>query len=61
MALAALGDPARFRCLFARAIPLTPAGFALDPAPVPAAGAAARLAARHPGLHRRHLPAPRPR
>ena len=31
MALAATGDPARFRGLFARAIPLTPAGFALDP------------------------------
>ena len=35
MALAALGDPARFRSLFARAIPLTPAGFALDPALFP--------------------------
>jgi carbamoyltransferase len=32
MALAALGEPARFRSLFARAIPITPAGFALDPA-----------------------------
>jgi carbamoyltransferase len=31
MALAALGDPARFRALFARAIPLTNTGFALDP------------------------------
>jgi hypothetical protein len=30
MALAALGDPARFRSLLARAIPLTAAGFALD-------------------------------
>ena len=35
MALAALGDPARFRSLFAQAIPLTPAGFALDPALFP--------------------------
>ena len=35
MALAALGDPARFRSLFARAIPITPAGFALDPALFP--------------------------
>ena len=31
MALAATGDPARFRDLFARAIRLTPAGFALSP------------------------------
>jgi carbamoyltransferase len=31
MALAALGDPSRFRELFARAIPLTDRGFALDP------------------------------
>jgi carbamoyltransferase len=31
MALAALGDPARFRELFTRAIPLTDTGFALDP------------------------------
>jgi len=31
MALAATGDPARFRDLFASAIPLTPAGFALSP------------------------------
>jgi carbamoyltransferase len=31
MALAATGDPARFRDLLARAIPLTPAGFALSP------------------------------
>jgi len=31
MALAAAGDPARFRRLFARAIPLTPTGFALNP------------------------------
>jgi carbamoyltransferase len=31
MALAALGDPARFREVFAQAIPLTPTGFALDP------------------------------
>jgi carbamoyltransferase len=31
MALAATGDPARFRGLLARAIPLTPAGFTLDP------------------------------
>jgi carbamoyltransferase len=31
MALAATGDPARFRTLFARAITLTPTGFALDP------------------------------
>lgn len=31
MALAALGDPARFRDLFRRAIPLTEHGFALDP------------------------------
>jgi carbamoyltransferase len=30
MALAATGDPARFRDLLARAIPLTPTGFALD-------------------------------
>jgi carbamoyltransferase len=30
MALAALGDPARFRSLFARAIPITDTGFALD-------------------------------
>jgi carbamoyltransferase len=35
MALAALGDPARFRSLFARAIPLTRTGFALDPAVFP--------------------------
>lgn len=32
MALAALGDPTRFRSLFARAIPITDTGFALDPA-----------------------------
>ena len=31
MALAATGDPARFRSLLARAILLTPAGFTLDP------------------------------
>lgn len=31
MALAALGDPVRFRAVFARAIPLTDTGFALDP------------------------------
>lgn len=31
MALAALGDPARFRDLFARAVPITDTGFALDP------------------------------
>jgi carbamoyltransferase len=31
MALAALGDPTRFRPLFARAIPITDIGFALDP------------------------------
>ena len=31
MALAALGDPARFRSMFARAIRLTDQGFALDP------------------------------
>lgn len=30
MALAALGDPARFRALFTRAIPITDTGFALD-------------------------------
>jgi carbamoyltransferase len=35
MALAALGDPARFRSMLAQAIPLTPAGFALDPALFP--------------------------
>lgn len=35
MALAALGDPARFRDAFARAIPLTDSGFALDPALFP--------------------------
>jgi carbamoyltransferase len=35
MALAALGDPARFRSVFTRAIPLTSAGFALDPALFP--------------------------
>ncbi|MEO3810751.1 carbamoyltransferase C-terminal domain-containing protein [Sphaerisporangium sp. B11E5] len=32
MALAALGDPARFRALFERAIPITRSGFALNPA-----------------------------
>lgn len=32
MALAALGDPARFREVFSRAIQITPAGFMLDPA-----------------------------
>lgn len=35
MALAALGDPARFRDLFARAVPLTAAGFAVSPAYFP--------------------------
>nr|WP_272919343.1 carbamoyltransferase C-terminal domain-containing protein [Amycolatopsis rubida] len=35
MALAALGDPARFRGLFARAIPITDTGFALDPGLLP--------------------------
>jgi carbamoyltransferase len=35
MALAALGDPARFRSLFARAIPITDTGFALDPELLP--------------------------
>jgi len=35
MALAALGDPARFRDLLAQAIPLTLTGFALDPALLP--------------------------
>ncbi|MFM9442611.1 carbamoyltransferase [Streptomyces acidiscabies] len=35
MALAALGDPARFRSLFARAVPLTTDGFAVDPAYFP--------------------------
>ncbi|MFD0882995.1 carbamoyltransferase [Streptosporangium algeriense] len=35
MALAALGDPARFRGLFARAVRLSPNGFSLDPALFP--------------------------
>jgi carbamoyltransferase len=35
MALAALGDPARFRGLFTRAVRITPAGFAVDPAYFP--------------------------
>ena len=35
MALAALGDPARFRHVFAQAIPITDTGFALDPALFP--------------------------
>jgi carbamoyltransferase len=35
MALAALGDPARFRDVLARAIPLTDTGFTLDPALFP--------------------------
>ena len=35
MALAALGNPARFRDLLARAIPLTRTGFALDPSLFP--------------------------
>lgn len=35
MALAALGDPARFRALFARAIVLTEDGFALNPRAFP--------------------------
>jgi carbamoyltransferase len=35
MALAATGDPARFRGLLVRAIPLTPSGFTLDPALFP--------------------------
>ena len=35
MALAALGDPARFRGLFTRAVPLTDTGFAVDPAQFP--------------------------
>jgi len=35
MALAALGDPARFRSLFAQAVPLTDTGFAVDPALFP--------------------------
>jgi carbamoyltransferase len=35
MALAALGDPARFRAVLARAIPITDTGFALDPTLLP--------------------------
>lgn len=35
MALAALGDPARFRDLFARAVRITDTGFALDPTLLP--------------------------
>lgn len=35
MALAALGDPARFRSVFARAIPITDTGFTLDSALLP--------------------------
>jgi carbamoyltransferase len=35
MALAALGDPARFRALFARAIPISERGFTLDSALLP--------------------------
>jgi len=35
MALAALGDPARFRDLLARGVPLTPGGFAVSPACFP--------------------------
>lgn len=35
MALAALGDPARFRTVLARALALTGSGFALDPALMP--------------------------
>jgi carbamoyltransferase len=35
MALAATGDPARFRDLLARAIPVTPSGFTLDPSLFP--------------------------
>ncbi|MDA0634369.1 carbamoyltransferase [Nonomuraea sp. MCN248] len=49
MALAALGDPARFRALFADAIPITPTGFALHPgyfAPRVLASSFARLTPR---------------
>ncbi|MGH3935546.1 MAG: carbamoyltransferase N-terminal domain-containing protein, partial [Pseudonocardiaceae bacterium] len=35
MALAALGDPTRFRDVLGRAIPITHTGFALDPALLP--------------------------
>lgn len=35
MALAALGDPERFRHLFARSVRTTPAGFVVDPAYFP--------------------------
>ncbi|MGW9205686.1 carbamoyltransferase family protein [Embleya sp. NPDC055664] len=35
MALAALGDPSRFRDLFVRAVPITSDGFALDPSLLP--------------------------
>ncbi|MEV4055162.1 carbamoyltransferase C-terminal domain-containing protein [Amycolatopsis sp. NPDC049688] len=46
MALAALGDPARFRDLFTRAIPLTDTGFTLDPALLPLRV----LSRRHPRI-----------
>jgi len=59
MALAATGDPARFRGLLARAIPLTPAGFALDP-PCSRCGCYGTAGPASARVHRRRLPAARP-
>src|SRR3712207_8076382 len=49
MALAALGDPTRFRSLFARAIPITDTGFTLDSGLLPLRV----LSSRHPRISAR--------
>jgi carbamoyltransferase len=50
MALAALGDPARFRDLFGQAIPITGNGFALDPALLPPRVLCSRFARTSPAF-----------
>jgi carbamoyltransferase len=57
MALAALGDPGTVPLPVRLRDPAHARRVRAGPCPVPAAGASARLAACHPGLHRRHLPA----
>ena len=56
MALAALGDPARFAGLFQRAIRLTDRGFALDPRLFPLRVISSRWSRISPGVHRSDLP-----
>jgi carbamoyltransferase len=60
MALAALGDPARFRELLARAIPLTDTGFALDATLFPLRVLSSRFARISPAFRTATCPPRRP-